>query len=251
MILARADYLSFLGLGDDVTEAQDGLLNMLNSIVDRSIKKVCGCSLEYAQFTHYLPHRSRLPDRDPLIDYFDVSGGRLVAASISGVAEYAMLQLPEFPVRAVNSVYEDIASYGGQAVTDFPANSILREGIDYYVDYDEIDGVDDDNHKTGISRSGILHRIIAYWPARVRSVKVTYWAGFTDAELNTGIASDLKMAALISLQRAYANAGDDVKGRIQSESLGDYSVSFANQAGRLPREAMRMLQPYIAYSRFL
>jgi hypothetical protein len=259
MILARADYLTFLGLGTSVTPQQDALLTMLNGTVDRSIKKFVGCNLEFATYTHYLPQKSRIPDRDPLIDYFDVSGGRLVAASISGIAEYAQLQLPEIPVRSVIEIREDIGAYGGQAAQDFPDTTILTPGVSYYVDFDEIDGNDANGNFTGIAKSGLVRRIIAYWSGRERSIKVTYTAGYTPDELNldvvngvSGIAGDIKMAALVAIQRSFANAGDDVNGLVQSERLGDYSISYAAQAGRLPLESQRLLQPYFTgYSKFI
>jgi hypothetical protein len=47
------------------------------------------------------------------------------------------------------------------------------------------------------------------------------------------------------------NAGDDVNGQISSESLGDYSASYIASASVLPKQAMKLLHPYVPYSRFV
>ena len=104
---------------------------------------------------------------------------------------------------------------------------------------------------SGICRSGILQRINLNWPARQRTVRVVYTAGWTADELEYGEASDIKLAMLDAVKWCFSQRGDNA-GAVTSESEGDWSASYAlKRANHLPRSVFTSLRRYIDYSRFL
>ena len=241
MICARAEILAFLGKGGSITDAEDGLLNLLSPMVEQSVKRFVGYSVEQATHTHYLPRDRRGGNIDPAVRYYDVRGGRAVGATVGGVAEAAMLLVPEIPLRSITNLYEDTGAYAGQGSGDFAASTELTSGTGFYVQYEP----------AGLCKSGIIHRTGGYWPSRNGTVKVVYVAGYTQAELSTGIAADIKLACLLAIQHAFGQRGENA-GTVKAERLGDYAVTYAvERAGQMPRQARKLLGPFLSYAKFL
>jgi len=242
MIADRAEVLTFLGKGSSLTDAEDGFLNMIQPMVELDVQRLLGYSVVQATYTHFLPHRSRGVQPVGAMG-FDVRGGKAVIDQPAGGREDSQLLLPELPVRSVTSVNEDTGAYGGQGSGDFAAASLLTAGSDYWIDQTE----------DGISTSAILRRIGGAWPSSARSVKVVYVAGYTQAELATGIAAPIKMAVWESIRFQFANRGAGA-GAVKSEKLGDYSVTYAAADGKessIPRAARKRLRPFLSYGRFM
>jgi len=241
MICSRAEILAFLGKSTSLTDTEDILLSMLGPLAEQSVKDHLGYSVEQTTYTHFLPKDERGTSVDPLNVSFDTSGDRVLMTQIRGTREYADLFLPELPVRSVDSVYSDASAYGGQASGDFASTTLLTAGTDFYIDYTT----------SGLCKSGRLVRIAGYWPSRARTVKVTYTGGYTQAELSTGIATPIKMACLLTIQQAFSSKGTG-EGQIKSERLGDYSVEYISEkASKIPIKALRLLQPFVSYQRFM
>jgi hypothetical protein len=147
-----------------------------------------------------------------------------------------ILQLNELPVRQIISVYADYSgsSRAGQGPDPFPADTLLANGLDYYLDC----------RKPGFSDTGALVRQGFPWPSEARSVLITYQAGYTIKELLGDVedyrtdASDLRLGVLITVAANFviadaATNADDVDalalamgGRISSERLADWSTSY-------------------------
>ena len=235
-----ADVLPFLGKAGTATDAEIGLLNALLPVVEAAVKKFTGTSVESATHTHYLPTRGRGLEYSALSAQWDKVGGKV--APVRGVTPRAAerLILPEIPVTDVASVYEDASARGGQAESDFPASSLLAAGTDYRIL----------QHESGMCRSGILVRIGAGWPARDGTVKVTYTAGWTAAQLHTGEASPIRLAVLLWLRRLFGRTGE-AAGPVQSERLGDYSVTYAvaDLNKGMPSECQSLLKPFVHWAR--
>jgi hypothetical protein len=241
MICARAEILAFLGKGGSVTDQEDGLINLLSPMVEQSVKRFVGYSIEQATHTHFLPRDRRGGNVDPAVRYYDVQGGKAVGATIGGVAEAAMLLVPEIPLRSITNLYEDTSAYAGQGSSDFTASTELTSGSDFYVQYEP----------AGLSMGGIIHRTGGYWPAKNGTVKVVYVGGYTQAELSTGIAADIKLACLLSIQHAFGQRGESA-GTIKAERLGDYAVTYAvERAAQMPRQARKLLGPFVSFGKFL
>jgi len=242
-ILSEAEALTFLGLAGTATTAQRGALNMLLPMVEQQVKGFVGYQIEEATYTHYLPIGTGRSTESPEIRFYDVQNGKAVAASAFGrVPARAVLYLPEIPVRSIASVYEDETAYADQGDGDFPASTLLASGDDYYLDIDS----------SGLCKSGALRRIGANWPTIPRTVKVTYTAGYTQAELTTGIAADIKLACLLAVQQAFAARGRQ-SGVVQQEKIGDYFVSYESVPASydMPVTAKKKLRRFVRCSRFL
>lgn len=130
------------------------------------------------------------------------------------------LMLPEPFVTSITSVYEDWVSSGGQGATDFPAESELTQGEDFYLDYDD----------SSMSMTGILVRQYRDWPPYARSVKVTYVAGLDSTALSNkyvyvkeAILKEVIDRYQYSVERQ-GNVGS--LGPIESERLKDYTVKY-------------------------
>jgi len=109
------------------------------------------------------------------------------------------LFLPELPVVSVSAVVED------------------DEGL-----------TEDDDYKLG--QYGILHRVNRDWEAGIQIVTITYTHGYA-----TLLPDDIVAVATRAAARAFqaglkASETDGVPG-ISAKSLGDYSVSYASEAG--------------------
>jgi len=211
MIVTAQEIQTFLQKAS-LTAQESQRIALLHGPVLRIVKNYLGYSVEQATYTHYLPRM--------LVRRQDVD----------------RLYLPEVPVRSITSVYIDEQSRFSS--DPFPASS-LQESTTYSMDVDE----------TGICKTGILFSS-SYWPQTERSVKVTYVAGHTEAEL-AGQYADIKLGVLLAFQRAWNENAVQSQGgsAITAERLGDYSVSYSEQSTvnnlgmkiSLPREAVSIL----------
>ena len=142
------------------------------------------------------------------------------------------------PVTAVASVYLDPTGYFGKGTSPFASSTLLTDGSDYVLDWDETGSV---------SSTGILLRIrgtlaqgeqgpwwpfifqggtlvarqTAAWPYGQGNIKITYTSGFS------AVPDDLELAVnnLAAWIRANAKRGGQP---LSSESLSDYSYSLAS-----------------------
>jgi hypothetical protein len=146
------------------------------------------------------------------------------------------LQIPEFPVQSVTSVYVDRGGYYGQGTDAFDTDTLLTAGTDYYL-------VIDDHGVNGWSKTGLLRRVGTVWPYNVSRkpgylskqrepchgcIKLTAVTGYTL------VPFDLKMA-IFDLVNFYRSAAAD--GRLlQSEGGEGYNYSL----GGLDEEAKRL-----------
>ena len=114
-----------------------------------------------------------------------------------------VIQIRNVPVRPDSStmtVLEDWTGYFGQMPGSF-AGPPLEYGVDYFMKAEE----PAQNGNAALSWSGQLVRRTFWWPNTPGSLKITYTAGFSDAEL-AGDYSDLKDAVLETLADLYLRA---------------------------------------------
>lgn len=181
-------------------------------------------------------------------------GGDMVA--LSG-GQSQILQLDhKYVLKAGLQVWEHEGAYFGDAAA-FAAADLLVIGTDFA--FETEDGV--------WSKAGHLKRIGANWPILEGSVKVSYFAGFTEEELKgtatTADAADIRLATLLAIQKEYnqnvaqrVDANRGAVGVITSESISGYSYSVEGSSAQqlavsvsLPRESKLLLQPYRMYGR--
>ena len=142
------------------------------------------------------------------------------------------LQLQCLPVRSIGELKIDYDGRSGTRAGSFSSSTTKTEGSDFWANYDIVDSLGNKVCRDGILRSEGL------WPDTPGSVKVTYTAGYTDAELhgNDTIlnARDIVGAALDEAVRKVNQIYSRMKrsrvgfvgGPFASESLGDYSYSL-------------------------
>jgi hypothetical protein len=255
-ICSKADVTTWLGLNSSLSEKEDMLLELLIPLAESSLKNFIGFSAESATYTQFFPARGGY-NEDEIVG-LDVVNNRVVAEYAGG---FSGLFLKELPVRSITSIYDDPAAFGGQGASDFPASSLLTSGTDYYLDVDQ----------SGISWSGKVIRRYGTWSQVPRSIKVTYVAGFTAAELDgtatAGIrAVGLRFAAIIAVAHAFKEAVSNGKyttalpvGPLTAESISTtgHSVTYGGTdvtalyglVASLPPKSLALAQPFRSYAR--
>lgn len=257
MITDIAEIVAALGLTQSLTTQEAGVINQIQGPVERSVKNLIRSNVEQATYTHLLPASNFEPLPVASLDYFDVTGGPIVPGYGGyGSGGSSKLQLMELPVRSVASVYEDRQAMGGQAPNGFPSTSLLTAGVNYYIDWET----------AGLCKNGQLIRRVSRWSTVPRSIKVTYTAGYTQAELDGNAndpsfqidASPLKLAVLECIVASY-NATLELQtggcGPEKTTTIGDATSQFDETESGIkvviPGAARIRLQPYVNYARLM
>lgn len=147
-----------------------------------------------------------------------------------GEATATELQIRHVPIRSITSLYVDYDGRAGARSGAFPAGSQWTEGTDFWPNYDSVD-----SSSAKVCRDGIL-RSYGLWPTNPGSVKITYVAGYTDAELHgqdsvidasviVDVVIDEAVRRFIKFDAMKKKSGAGFTGPLSSESLGDYSYS--------------------------
>lgn len=240
-IVSRAEVVASLGLGGSISDADSGLIELLKRVVENDARRYCGHEItrNTNPFIHFLPGSVAASSAVSLLER---ASGMTTGIRDDGASRF--LQLPVPFVRAESlEVRVDLNAAAGQAAGAFGSATLLTAGVDYYLDMDE----------SGLSRSGRLVRIAGGWPAQPRTVRVSYFAGFSAAELD-GPYSDLKGAILDEVchrfQIAKSRPGSGGTGLIQSESIGgEYSVTYdthTNETSPFGQQFRDRLAPYVS-----
>lgn len=227
--------LTEVGIAGSATDAQLGLAQTCKQRAERRVRRWLRCNVvqPVSAYTHILPKGQ----------WFDLELARS-RGSLSP-RKGRILRLPEYPVRTVTSLLEDENAFGGYATNSFPSSSALVSGSDYHIDVNE----------AGIGWFGNIIRISNFWPTQAGSIKITYTAGWTEAELDGEVtnpyldASDIKHGTL----KQFAEEFNEVVrqqsgGEITQERLGDYSVTYATESSgakvALSKDVKEMLNPF-------
>lgn len=187
--------------------------------------------------TEYLP----LTQQSPLINdpYYVVDSGyqRAVPANYY---DSNILQLRHVPVRSVAELIEDWTGFFGQMSGSFPSSGTLHQGPDFFLK----------NEEDGLCWSGQLVRRSFWFPNVPGSIKVTYTAGFTDAELQAQYLC-FGEAVSIAAQYRYLRMKAVSLGQfpdVASESLGGGASASYRDAftfgEAIPDAACALLLPY-------
>lgn len=220
-IVSLAECLVYMGKATSINDKDLALLaTQVKPCVETAIRQELRCGVVRARYTDYLPQGN---PSDLTID------ARYRSSNPGGSA----LQLLETPVRQIISINVQTSAHAGRATDAWPASSLWVNGRDYFLD----------EEFPGFSRSGLLHGARQSWPVYPRSTKVIYIAGYSQREITGDVenyrldASDLRMGVLMTIAANFANASSGggkmsaasvaaAGGRITSERLGDYAVSY-------------------------
>lgn len=187
---------------------------MLHLHAESTVKTRLGYNVEQATYVEYYPTVDR-----GLWEHGITRAGRI-------------FHLRQRPVTSISSLYEDLDAYFAQASSAFASTDQLTEGTDYIFPLDH--DADNDNTVDASLTGKVIHLNNKGWPTAPGSIKVTYVAGWTQAN----IPKDIKQAVLITIVNWWSRiATSGTSGRIVTqERLGDYSVSYLtdNEVLELP-----------------
>ena len=246
-IVDLSEIIIYLGLQATLVDADKGLLTMLKTHVENDARRYVRHNItqpvnDYVEF-HPRMDRTRFG-----AEIIELSGDvvSFQQASIGG----NIIQLDHIYVRSITEVREDFDGYFGSEANDFPAGSVLTEGTDYYMRVEERIG------STDLNKTGHLIRRSGNWPSRAGTVKVTYNAGFTAAELDSEY-TDIKFAIIEEVASRFKKSKtmggiEAGGGPLRSFSIGgEITVAFdtstdATKTGQsgLLRETERRLFKY-------
>jgi hypothetical protein len=255
MLVRKAECLTYMGLLGNISQDDEALLDLLHPLAEAALQSWMQAELQYQQHVEYYPiGQPQLAGIEEYqLDDVDFRSSNVVFRNTRSGGP--ALQLKHTPVVTFGlEVREDPNSNGGQADDAFGDDSLLSLGSDYWLDIDEEISVAAIHAGTSfLSRTGILYRVSA-WPLEPRSVKVTYYAGWTAEQFAGRSAGAVKLAALKTVANAYwgakANHGASAgRGPATSESIGKYSVSYgangiANLQITVPDSAKQDLWPF-------
>ena len=250
MICSRGEILVYLRKANTtLTVDDDALLDLLHPLVESSIQNYLRQEFNYQPHVEYLPVGGPDIERDYPLDQYQKQGD--VFSFVGGSGGESLI-LTHKPVALTGlRVWEDTSAYAGQGATPFAAATELTIGTDFYLDVAD---------NSNISTSGILYRI-GGWPNEPRCVKVSYYGGYTAAQLVGGKAGSLKLATLMQFAFEFnatkqLNAKSGPGGAYKREKIGKYEYEMSDSVaeylagitGRdiLPR-VKELLQPYRTY----
>lgn len=232
-IIDISEVLLELGLSSSVTDEERAIANVSLSKAEGAIKRHLRYDPVQRERTEYYPQRDY--DYQAAGAVWEVEGGQAVLRQVAGAAT-SELQIRHVPIRSVSDLRIDYDGRSGTSAGAFAAETTKTLGVDFWPNND---GRDSDGNE--VCRDGIL-RSIGSWPTSPGSVRITYTAGYTAAELHgqdtiidaSPIAEAvmdeaLRRARKIFLLKKKAAVGF-VAGAFTSERLGDYSYSGEGSA---------------------
>lgn len=250
MIVDIGEAVAYLQVAKGFTLPDSAItfVNLVAPMIEGAIKKKCGCNFEQATYIEFLPEENRNLWGDSGALGYELIGG-MAMPRVRGDLSNSLLRLRETPVRSITSIYENLAAWN-TAGGDWPASTLLAANS-YYLDAPN----------DGISFTGFVRRNLGAWGGQSRTVKVTYVAGYTAEEINSEFPA-LKLAILQTIQfnlfRATAfSKATQAGGPLASVGIEDFSVSYQamnafSQSGvTIPAEAVKAIEPYINYTRFV
>jgi len=209
-----------------LTAPQLQFLGTIRGWVESAINRVVGYPLVESTYTEFLAAAGG--ERPPLEFGIDVGWDRIgtVVMPRSRVDQaQGYLQLTRLPVRAVTSVYENLAAWTTGATNGNWPEACLLPATAYRLDMAVPDRCD----------SGRLVRVVGCWASSPRSVKVTYTAGLSGAEIEAD-HGQVKAAALDSLgwwwQKAMVRSASIKSNMLTALQLTvrDFSVTLGDPA---------------------
>lgn len=256
-IVDNIELLKYLqASGAVVTSAAQAMLSMIQPMIESMIAQRLGYNPAQATYTEFYPSNDSnayYADDNQIGANYDMVNS-VVVTHPRGTRQQKFLALRALPARSITSVYENYAAwYTGVDGGEWPVTSLLPSNC-YYLDL----------NRAGLSWTGQLVKVMGVWPGALRTVKVTYVAGLTAAELAT-THSGIKMAALTAITEAYAEVmsrglSANFGGKVQSIGIEDFSLSLgpinsgSDQQSAfvaLSTKASAMLAPYIDIGNYI
>lgn len=206
--------------GNDACDEHDALLRKIRKFTESQARRFVGHGIIQATYTNEYHRRfgnGGLIEAETIIDVID---SNVYVGSYDSMLDGHVLQLDNCYVRSITSIYEDasarFASTGG-----FAAATLLTAGSDY--DLEMFNGT--------FSPSGRVIRRNRNWNSTPGTIKVTYVAGLSAAELNdeyvfvkAALLEDMRCKFDYQVSRRTSSG---YTGPIRKETYhGDYTVEY-------------------------
>lgn len=213
------EVVAMLSAGSSISDADRGLIELLKPMVENACRRFVrhGITQPDSEYVEYYPQTQRAVPED--WGTLEMLGDRVAYRTYTPNGH--ILQLNNIYVRSITEVREDTSAYFDQGASDFAAATILTSGVDYFLKIDE----------SGLSKSGELHRINRSWSSSPGTIKVTYNAGFTTAELD-GAWSDIKLTVLeeivlhFKVAKSRAGTSGGGLGVVSSQKVGPVTTVY-------------------------
>lgn len=243
MICSTADVLKYLGKASSATDAEYGLIALIQPLAEGALRDYIRYDPEYKLHIEFYPETNQYPSDNE--ETLETVGSRVVSGL--GFSDQRIIRVRHHPLRSIVSIYEDHASRAGFSPnsSDFSVDTLLTQGVDYMPDINQ----------DGFSDSGMIEKLNGSWSRRRRTVKIAYYSGYTAAEFDgtadSGIdAQGLKFAVLLAIVGAFQESlawqgTGQTAGPLQSESISasGHSRTFAGQGISLTQGMMVSLPP--------
>lgn len=216
-LLDPDDVLAYLTITTP-TSAQSDAMEAITNSVEADVKRFCRWCVTSKIHIDYLPQPGSILGIPLRTTSRFRDSGSWQGQSFGVARGQDRLQLPQMYVTVISEVKEDIAF-------DFGSDTVLTVNDDYRIE-----------DKGGSGKSGGVMRVGSYWPSVPLSIKLSYTAGFSEADL-AGEHNGLRFRAMreaISqwflrqkeLATYVTGLGGDTSGLIREEKIGPYEVKF-------------------------
>jgi hypothetical protein len=232
MIVDPAEIRVALGIDSTISDDERALLTLTHVLAEGAVRRFIKYDPEQAARTQYYP---RVEPRAQ--GSGGVWGSNGTTASFESSGGHDVLQLENLPLRSntVIRIWEDTDARHNTQSGAFGTGTELTIGSDFAPEYDL-----EDSDGNDVATTGMVRRI-GSWPTARGSIKVTYTAGYTAAELSgydsNLDASALKLATLEAAVLAFKRFQAQRKtvrgflpGNLKSERLGDYNYTLGGSA---------------------
>jgi len=226
-IVDLSEVLLELGLSGTITDEE---MAVSATALERAEAAVCRF-LQYDPFqqerTEFYPQATLRSSRREGV--WEVANDQAVLRQLSE-ASTDELQLRHIPIRSISSLRIDYDGRAGTQATSFAAETEKVEGTDFWPNYTMFDSA-----SAGVCFDGIL-RSVGLWPVVAGTVRVTYTAGYSQAELHgqdmlidaAPIGEAIVRTAVRNVRRMFAakkHTQGWIAGTITGERLGDYNYT--------------------------
>jgi len=244
-----------LGLSSSITEEERAVIYSSITRAEGSVKRfLCYDPIRLTR-TEYYPQQTSFHSGYAVWETDEI---KAYMRHISN-ASTNELQVKHIPIRSITGLYIDYDGRSGAKSGAFAVSTLKTEGTDFWPNYD---GLDSSNNK--ICRDGIIKSVGA-WPTESGSVKITYIAGYTDAELHgqdnivdaspiaTAVIDEAVIRAKKALMWQKKNGIGFIPGVVTGEKMGDYSYTIDTAMAQklfggqwdLSGSSVMLLQPFV------
>lgn len=240
-IISPGELRLMVGVPAEITDIEEAALTVLHPAAEQAVRDHLGYDPVQRTHTLFLPFNeptSSIP-APRRMEWEPDRSHTTARLRHRQNGQQRTLQLKHLPIRSITSLHEDQNGRFGQGTDAFPTETLLVQGDDYWVEFDE--------ENLGLSGCIFKHSV---WLSIPGSYKVVYVGGYSQEELagrsytasttapfsNVGVnASGIRRAVIFAFTQSWTTyqasqksraLGKTLPGIPTSEKIGDYSYSI-------------------------